>query len=89
MHDAPIGPHNAATIEGSTYAQYGAIAGDVARTQGIRPGDRVLIDAAASEQPLIWLLAPLFAGASLVLCANLDRSRLDERIAAERITRTL
>lgn len=87
--DVPIDPYIAATVEGSTYAQYGAIAAEVARTQGIRHGDRVLIDAAATEEPLIWLLAPLFAGASLVLCANLDRSRLDERITAERVTRTL
>jgi len=55
---------------------------------GVGPGDRVLIDAAASEEPRIWL-APLFAGAALVLCANPDRSRLDKRIAAERVTRVL
>ena len=34
-----------------------------------------------------WLLAPLIAKASIVLCANLDRSRLDARIAAEGVTR--
>ncbi|GAA5194673.1 TIGR03089 family protein [Rugosimonospora acidiphila] len=77
-----------ATVDGTTYAQYGALAAEVAQLRGIGPGDRVLIDAAASEEPRIWL-APLFAGASLVLCANLDRSRLDERIAAERVTRVL
>jgi hypothetical protein len=54
---------------------------------GVGPGDRVLVDAAISEEPLIWLLAPLSAGASLVLCANLDRSKLDERITTERVTR--
>jgi hypothetical protein len=27
------------------------------------------------------------AGASMVLCANLDRSRLEERIVAEGVTR--
>jgi uncharacterized protein (TIGR03089 family) len=85
----PINLHGPVTVDGSTYAEYGAIAAEVAQAQGIGPGDRVLIDAAASEEPLIWLLAPLLAGASLVLCANLDRSRLDERITAERVTRVL
>ena len=87
--DASIDLSSPATVDGSTYAEYGAIAAEVARTQGIGRGDRVLIDATATEEPLLWLLAPLFAGASLVLCANLDRSRLDERIAAERVTRVL
>jgi hypothetical protein len=77
-----------ATVDGGTFAQYGAVAAGVAQMQRISPGDRVLIDAAASEEPRIWL-APLLAGASLVLCANLDRSRLDERITAERVTRVL
>lgn len=76
-----------ATDDGSTYDEYGAMAADIAEMHGIRRGDRLLIDAAAQEQPLIWLLAPLSVGASVVLCANLDRSRLDARIEAERITR--
>jgi uncharacterized protein (TIGR03089 family) len=85
--DTRIDIHDSATVDGTTYARYGAVAAEVARMHGVGPGDRVLIDAAASEEPLIWLLAPLSAGASLVLCANLDRSRLDERITAERVTR--
>lgn len=85
----PIDMRGPATVDGTSYAGYGAVAAEVAQLHGIGPGDRVLIDAAASEQPLIWLLAPLSAGASLVLCANLDRSRLDERITAERVTRVL
>jgi len=84
-----VGVHDLATVDGSTYGQYGAIAAEIAETHGIGRGDRVLVDAAASEQPLIWLLAPLSAGASVVLCANLDRARLDERIAAEGVTRVL
>jgi uncharacterized protein (TIGR03089 family) len=86
--DASIDLRGRATVDGTTFGEYGGIAVDVARTRGVGPGDRVLVDAAASEEPLIWL-APLFAGASLVLCTNLDRSGLDERIAAERVTRTL
>ncbi|BCJ46748.1 hypothetical protein GCM10010168_37300 [Actinoplanes ianthinogenes] len=75
-----------ATPDGTTVGEYGAVAAEVARSRGIGEGDRVLVDAAASEEPLIWLLAPLAAGASIVLCAGPDRSRLDERIAAERVT---
>ncbi|WFE59298.1 hypothetical protein [Micromonospora sp. WMMD712] len=56
---------------------------------GLRSGDRLLVDAAEHEQPLKWLLAPLSVGASVVVCANLDRSRLDARVAAEGITRVL
>jgi uncharacterized protein (TIGR03089 family) len=87
--DTPMDLRGRATVDGTTYAQYGGVAAEVAQMHGIGPGDRVLIDAAASEEPLIWLLAPLCVGASLVLCANLDRSRLDERITAERVTRVL
>jgi uncharacterized protein (TIGR03089 family) len=83
---AEVDPLGRATVGGETYGEYGAIAADVASTRGIRRGDRVLVDAAASEHPLIWLLAPLSVGASIVLCANLDRARLDSRMSAERVT---
>ncbi|SFL92413.1 TIGR03089 family protein [Geodermatophilus ruber] len=58
---------------------------------GLRPGDRVLVDAgtAAEAGPVAWLLAPLAAGASLVLCRNPDPARLLQRAAAERVTATL
>ena len=85
----PVGADDRATVTGETYGQYGAIAAGIAEMRGIGPGDRVLVDAAASEQPLVWLLAPLSVGASIVLCANFDRTRLDERVAAERVTRVL
>jgi len=75
-----------AVTDGTTYQEYARTAAGVAEHNGIRAGDRVLIDTALQEQPLIWLLAPLTAGASIVLCANLDPSRLDERIAKERVT---
>jgi hypothetical protein len=61
----------------------------VAAARGFGPGDRILIDTAACEEPLIWLMAPLTAGASIVLCANLDRSRLDDRILSEGITKVI
>jgi uncharacterized protein (TIGR03089 family) len=47
-------------------------------------GDRLLIDADAHPDPVYWLVAPLLAGASVVLCRNLDRARIAERLAAER-----
>ncbi|MFC3990572.1 TIGR03089 family protein [Actinoplanes siamensis] len=77
----------AATPDGTTFGEYGATAAEVARSRGLVRGDRVLIETGVSEQPLIWLLAPLTVGASIVLCANPDRSRLDERVRVEGVTR--
>ncbi|MDO3701112.1 TIGR03089 family protein [Micromonospora sp. C28SCA-DRY-2] len=56
---------------------------------GIAPGDRVLVDTAAHPDPVDWLLAPLTAAASTVLCANLDRTRLPARAETEKVTRSL
>jgi uncharacterized protein (TIGR03089 family) len=53
---------------------------------GLTPGARVLIDAEATLDPGDWLLAPLAAGASVVLCRHLDPARLEARLAAERAT---
>jgi hypothetical protein len=47
------------------------------------------VDVAEHEQPVKWLLAPLVAGASVVLCANLDRNTVDARIVAEGVTHVL
>ncbi|MGW5669151.1 TIGR03089 family protein [Micromonospora sp. NPDC003776] len=55
----------------------------------LTPGDRLLVDVTGYPDPIDWLLAPLTAGATLVACANLDRSRLDSRTATEKVTRTL
>ncbi|WP_200209348.1 TIGR03089 family protein [Micromonospora coerulea] len=56
---------------------------------GITPGDRVLIDAATHPDPVDWLLAPLTAGATIVLCANLDPTRVASRTTTEKVTHTL
>jgi uncharacterized protein (TIGR03089 family) len=56
---------------------------------GIGAGDRVLIDAATHPEPMDWLLAPLVVGATIVLCGNLDRTKVDARVAAEKVTVTL
>ena len=60
-----------------------------AQAHGIAEGDRVLVDAARYDNPLDWLLAPLLAGASIVLCGHLDESRLPDRLTAEKVTRVL
>ncbi|TYP89865.1 TIGR03089 family protein [Blastococcus xanthinilyticus] len=58
---------------------------------GIGAGDRVLVDdgTAAEAGPVAWLLAPLAAGASVVLCRRPDGAALARRAATERVTATL
>jgi uncharacterized protein (TIGR03089 family) len=56
---------------------------------GIGAGDRMLVDAATHPDPVDWLLAPLAARASTVLCGHLDPARLDARVVTERVTRVL
>ncbi|MFY1671986.1 TIGR03089 family protein [Plantactinospora sp. WMMB334] len=94
-HDAdlrpyvPLRPDDAASVDGTSYADWGRLARELADLFGLRPDDRVLVDAAEHEHPVKWLLAPLAAGASVVLCANLDSHAVRERGAAERVTRVL
>ena len=66
-------------------------AAELAGRLGITAGDRILVDdrTAAEAGPVAWLLAPLWAGASLVLCRNADGAQLPQRAATERITATL
>lgn len=68
-----------------------AAAGELAARLGIGPDDRVLVDAdtAAEAGPVAWLLAPLVAGASLVLVRNPASEGLAHRAATERVTATL
>jgi uncharacterized protein (TIGR03089 family) len=80
----PVTPGDAATPE-LTHAGLVAAARERAAALGIPAGGRVLVDAAAFADPLDWLLAPLCAGASIVLCGRLDPALVDSRVAAERI----
>ena len=64
-------------------------AGARAAAYGLVPGDRVLIDVSRSDDPVDWLLAPLVAGASIVLCGQLNPDAIPGRVTAERITRDL
>jgi len=68
-----------------------AAAGELAGRLGIRPDDRVLVDAdtAAEAGPVAWLLAPLVAGASTVLVRHPAAEGLAHRAATERVTATL
>lgn len=84
-----IRPGDPASPDGTSYGEWAQIARGTASALRLGAGDRVLVDVSAHEQPVTWLLAPLSVGASVVLCANLDRARLDDRIAAEGITRVL
>ncbi|MEV0896290.1 TIGR03089 family protein [Actinoplanes sp. NPDC049802] len=65
------------------------LAAERATELGITSGARVMIDTALYPDPADWLLAPLVAGASIVLCANLDGPSTGARAAAEKVTLTL
>jgi uncharacterized protein (TIGR03089 family) len=62
------------------------MAAERAAELGISAGDRVLVDALTYPDAVDWLFAPLTAGASLVLCANLDQSKTTARAEAEKAT---
>jgi uncharacterized protein (TIGR03089 family) len=82
-------PATLATTDGTTFGQWGGIAAHIAGEMDLKPGDRVMIDASLHEQPVQWLLAPLAAGASIVLCANADPAKTAARAESERVTRVL
>jgi uncharacterized protein (TIGR03089 family) len=86
---APIGQGDAATNDGTSYRDWGRLARELAEGYDLRAGDRLLVDAAAHEHPVKWLLAPLAAGASVVLCAHLDPATAAARAEAERANRIL
>ncbi|AEB42429.1 TIGR03089 family protein [Micromonospora maris] len=75
--------------DGTTYHQWGGLARELADSWDLRVGDRLLVDVAEHDLPLKWLLTPLSAGASVLLCANLDPADRHAVAAAEQITRIL
>ncbi len=81
---SPAGPQDPATPLHSQQ-ELVAAATERAHLLAIPAGTRVLLDVDAHPEPLDWLLAPLAVGASTVLCRRLDRTRLDERAAAEQV----
>lgn len=78
-----------ASVDGTTYREWGSLGHGMAELLDLRPGDRLMVDADEHEHPAKWLLSPLAAGASMVLCANLDPARVTARVAAERVTRVM
>jgi hypothetical protein len=64
---------------------------ELAGRLGLVAGDRVLVDerTATEAGPVAWLLAPLAAGASLVLCRSAAANGLQHRGEVERVTATL
>ncbi|WP_067496351.1 TIGR03089 family protein [Actinoplanes sp. TFC3] len=84
----PVTPASAA-LDDITHEAISGTATARAQELGITAGSRVLINAATYPDPRDWLLAPLFAGASVVLCANLDESAIDRRVSSENVTLVL
>jgi uncharacterized protein (TIGR03089 family) len=82
-------PTDPASPDGTTFQEWAEVARELASRLGLTAGDRLLVDVAAEEQPVTWLLAPLSVGATVVLCANLDRATIHERAAAEGATHVL
>jgi uncharacterized protein (TIGR03089 family) len=90
----PVDPGRPGLLLGSGELTLGglvATATELAGRLDLRSGDRVLIEeqAATEAGPVAWLLAPLAAGASMVLCRHPAASRLQHRAETERVTATL
>jgi hypothetical protein len=86
---APIRGSDPALADGTPHDELCRLARDRAEQHGLGPTDRVLVDVNRLDNPLGWLLTPLAAGASIVLCANLDPAQLPGRRDSERVTRVL
>jgi uncharacterized protein (TIGR03089 family) len=86
---AKVRSTDAATVDGTTYGNLGSIAQELAALLDLRPSDRLFVDATTEEQPLKWLLAPLSAGASIVLYANVDPAERERLVRAEGATRVM
>lgn len=80
---------DAASPNGTTYRDWDELARGVADAMALGVGDRLLVDVAVNEEPALWLLAPLTAGASIVLCAGLDPGDRDAFVSAEGVTHVL
>ncbi|MGY1754916.1 TIGR03089 family protein [Blastococcus sp. SYSU D01042] len=86
----PAGPGLVVGGASLSLGSLGAAAAELADRLGLTDGDRVLVDERTAEEagPVAWLLAPLAAGASIVLCRNAAPDRLAARVASERVTAT-
>jgi uncharacterized protein (TIGR03089 family) len=85
-HFAPVSPvrPEQPALAGETHAALVTRAAKRAGELGIPAGGRVLVDARVFADPVDWLLAPLAAAASIVLCNDLAETARAGRAAAER-----
>jgi hypothetical protein len=84
----PVAPNDVAVAAPTEMSHATAVEEATARAAelGISTGDRVLIDVTVHPDPVDWLFAPLVVGASIVLCANLDPSKVAARTETEKVT---
>lgn len=90
----PPDPDGPGLIAGGLELTLGGLvtaARELAERLSLGPDDRLLVEAgtAAEAGPVAWLLAPLAAGASIVLCRNPAPGLLPARAATERVTATV
>jgi uncharacterized protein (TIGR03089 family) len=88
---APIAPDDQA-LAGPVEMSHAAVleaALERAAELGLTAGDRALIDTGTYPDATDWLFAPLVAGASVVLCANLDPAKTNSRAESEKANRLL
>jgi uncharacterized protein (TIGR03089 family) len=90
----PVDPTSPGLVAGSLELTLGGLTDAAVELAGrlhLGTGSRLLVDAgtAAEAGPVAWLLAPLAAGSSVVLCRNPRIDALPARAAAERVTATL
>jgi uncharacterized protein (TIGR03089 family) len=90
----PPQPSAPGLLVGSVHLDLGGLvttATELAGRLGLTAADRVLVDedTALEAGPVAWLLAPLAAGASLVLYRHPFAEHLPRRASAERVTATL
>lgn len=72
--------------EGLSHSELVANAQERANELGLSQGDRALFN--VDTRPLLdWLLAPVAAGSSMVLCRNADAATMQRWAATERVTR--
>ncbi|WFE38107.1 TIGR03089 family protein [Micromonospora sp. WMMD998] len=65
-----VDPADPATPDGTSFGAWRRLAAEIAGQLDLHAGDRLLVDPVEHEQPLKWLLAPLSAGARIVIHAN-------------------
>ena len=91
---APVDPAGPGIVLGDAALSLEAVTGtavELAGRLGLTAGDRLLVGSRLAEEagPVTWLLAPLAAGASVVLVREPDVDRLAHRARTEGVTATL